>query len=106
MNGGTGVRGRPRRGSPAGCSTRPWNVMAANDPKPIQVRVLFFGAARDAVGCDCLKIQINSAATVAGAFAQLLADYPALSRFGNSLLLAVNHEYALPDRRLSDYDEL
>src|SRR5258708_37987235 len=80
--------------------------MAANDPKPIHVRVLFFGAARDAVGCDCLKIQINSAATVAGAFAQLLADYPALARFGNSLLFAVNQEYALPDRRLSDDDEL
>src|SRR5258708_12442250 len=80
--------------------------MAANDPKPIHVRVLFFGAARDAVGCDCLKIQIDSAATVASAVAQLLADYPALERFGNSLLLAVNQEYALPDRRLSYDDEL
>src|SRR5258708_23050869 len=80
--------------------------MAAKNPKPIHVRVLFFGAARDAVGCDCLKIQINSAATVASAFTQLLADYPALARFGNSLLLAVNQEYALPDREISDGDEL
>ncbi len=80
--------------------------MAANDSKPISVRVLFFGAARDAVGNDSLEIQINSEATVASAFAQLLADYPALARFGKSLLLAVNQEYALPDREISDGDEL
>jgi molybdopterin converting factor subunit 1 len=72
----------------------------------IRVRMLFFGAARDAIGNDELELQIDSPATVASAFAQLLADYPALARFGNSLLLAVNQEYALPDRNLSDGDEL
>ena len=78
----------------------------ATDNNEITVRVLFFGAARDAVGNDSLELQINSDATVASALAQLLADYPALARFGNSLLLAVNQEYALPDRGLSDGDEL
>ena len=80
--------------------------MAANDSKPIHVRVLFFGAARDATGREQLELSLSSQANVASAFAQLLADYPALARFGNSLLLAVNQEYALPDQKISDGDEL
>ncbi len=80
--------------------------MAANDSKPISVRVLLFGAARDASGREELGLSLSSPANVASALAQLLADYPALARFGNSLLLAVNQEYALPDRTLSDGDEL
>ena len=72
----------------------------------IYVRVLLFGAARDAAGKDSLELRINSPATVGSAFGQLLADYPALARFGNSLLLAVNQEYALSDRKLSEGDEL
>jgi MoaE-MoaD fusion protein len=80
--------------------------MEATDNKEIHVRVLFFGAARDAAGQEELDLSLSSQANVASAFAQLLADYPALARFGNSLLLAVNQEYALPDRKISDGDEL
>src|SRR6266436_5528214 len=82
------------------------NVMPTNDSKPIHVRVLFFGAARDASGHEELELSLSSPANVATAFAQLLADYPALARFGNSLLLAVNQEYALSDQNISDGDEL
>jgi len=80
--------------------------MEATDNKAIHLRVLFFGAARDATGREQLELSLSSPANVASAFAQLLADYPALARFGNSLLLAVNQEYALPDREISDGDEL
>jgi molybdopterin synthase catalytic subunit len=80
--------------------------MEATDNSVIQVRVLFFGAARDATGQEELKLSLSSPANVASALAQLLADYPALARFGNSLLLAVNQEYALPDREIFDGDEL
>src|SRR5712691_1957874 len=80
--------------------------MEATDNKAIHVRVLFFGAARNATGREHLELSLSSPANVASAFAQLLADYPALARFGNSLLLAVNQEYALPDREISDGDEL
>jgi len=80
--------------------------MEATDNNAIHVRVLFFGAARDAAGHEELELSLSSPANVASAFAQLLAHYPALARFGNSLLLAVNQEYALPDRKISDGDEL
>src|SRR5712691_7865483 len=80
--------------------------MEATDNKAIHVRVLFFGAARNATGREHLELSLSSPANVASAFTQLLADYPALARFGNSLLIAVNQEYALPDREISDGDEL
>ena len=72
----------------------------------ITVRVLFFGAARDAVGRDEIDFEIESPSVAAGARAQLLNAYPALQRFGNSLLFAVNQEYAEPDREIRAGDEL
>src|SRR5712664_1419397 len=72
----------------------------------ITVRVLFFGAARDAVGREEIDFEIHSPADTAGAREQLLAAYPMLQRFGNSLLWAVNQEYAEPTREIHDGDEL
>lgn len=72
----------------------------------ISVRVLFFGAARDAAGCEEAELKLNPPHDSASAFAQLLTAYPDLRRFGKSLLLAVNQEYAQPDREISDGDEL
>src|SRR5713226_1691527 len=102
-----------RRGArrlPPSCRPKCWppglNEMRADGNKEIRVRVLFFGAARDAAGLEELELSLSSQANVASAFKQLLTDYPALARFGNSLLLAVNQEYALPDRQISDGDEL
>ena len=72
----------------------------------ISVRVLFFGAARDATGTDESKLILDPPHDSQNAFEQVLNTYPALRRFGNSLLFAVNQEYARPDREISDGDEL
>jgi molybdopterin converting factor subunit 1 len=72
----------------------------------ITVRALFFGATRDAVGEDKIKLQLNSGTTVGQARAQLMSKYPDLTHFGNSLLLAVNQEYADAKKELCDGDEL
>src|SRR5262249_40058827 len=72
----------------------------------IKLRVLFFGAARDAVGQDEIDFEIDSSADAAGVRAQLLATYPVLQRFGNSLLFAVNQEYAQPDQAIHPGDEI
>ncbi|PWT96384.1 MAG: hypothetical protein C5B55_00070 [Blastocatellia bacterium] len=74
--------------------------------RSVSIRVLFFGAARDAVSANPIQISIPEPATVATAFAQLSADYPGLKRFGRSLLFAVNQEYAKRDQPLSNNDEL
>ena len=72
----------------------------------ITVRVLFFGAAREAA-CDEAALSVPRASTAREAFERLLAEYPALCRFGASLLVAVNQEYARDlDVGLNDGDEL
>ena len=72
----------------------------------ITVRVLFFGGARDAAGHDEIDISLNSPANTESARSQILSQYPELKRFGNSLLLAVNQEYARPETAIHDGDEL
>jgi molybdopterin synthase catalytic subunit len=59
----------------------------------VRVRVLFFGAAREAAA-DELTLSLPAGANARAAFERLLADYPDLRRFRSSLLVAVNQEYA------------
>jgi|ERR1043166_1237816 molybdopterin synthase catalytic subunit len=77
---------------------------AANNE--IFVRVLFFGAARDAVGAGEVDLVLPGNATAANALATVLERFPDLQRFGRSLLFAVNQEYARGEREIRDGDEL
>src|SRR5512138_2850258 len=72
----------------------------------ITIQVIFFGAARDAVGTNPLTISVESPATVASAFEILAGQFPDLKRFGRSLLFAVNQEYASANQTLRQNDEL
>ena len=80
--------------------------MNSTDNTTIRVNVLFFGAARDAAGTDETHLTLKPPHDSRSALEQVLNTYPALRRFGNSLLFAVNQEYARPDREISDGDEL
>ncbi len=84
----------------------PAAMQPPGDDKTITVRVLFFGAARDAVGHAEVDLKLDAPTNGAGALKELLSAYPALQRFGNSLLFALNQEYARPDQPVSDGDEL
>ena len=72
----------------------------------VNIRVLFFGAARDAVAANELDLTLETPATVASAFHSLKMQYSQLERFGRSLLFAVNQEYATPETELKENDEL
>lgn len=72
----------------------------------IVVRVLFFGAARDAVGQAEASLALRPPTNAASAFEQVVAAFPSLRRFGRSLLFAVNEEYAAADREVRTGDEL
>ncbi|HLN99101.1 MAG TPA: molybdenum cofactor biosynthesis protein MoaE [Pyrinomonadaceae bacterium] len=80
--------------------------MTHNTDNEICVRVLFFGAARDAAGQDEVDVVFKGARSAAGARAELLERFPGLRRFGRSLLFAVNQEYASTDLEVKDGDEL
>ena len=70
------------------------------------IRVLFFGAARDVVDTNPLDLSLDAPATVSSAFQSLVSRFSQLERFGRSLLFAVNQEYARPDTQLKENDEL
>ena len=72
----------------------------------VRVRVLFFGAARDAA-TDEAVLSLARASTARDAFERVLALYPELRRFRSSLLVAVNQEYARDlEVVLKDGDEI
>jgi len=81
-------------------------VSRVNTNNEIAVKVLFFGAARDAVGQGEVDFSLAENSTAANAFEQVVEKFPELRRFGRSLLLAVNQEYALADREVQEGDEL
>ncbi len=76
------------------------------DQQEIKVRVLFFGAARDAAGVNEIEYTLPAHSNSTQAFQKILDSYPALQRFGRSLLFAVNQEYAPHERQLAEGDEL
>jgi molybdopterin synthase catalytic subunit len=72
----------------------------------MRVKVLFFGAARDAVGHTERELVFTGVTTSSQVLAKLIEQFPGLGRFGKSLLFAVNQEYAREDREVKDGDEL
>ena len=80
--------------------------MALKIESEVTVCLLFFGAARDAVGHEQIDFVLPRETTAADAFAEVVAKHPALQRFGRSLLFAINQEYARGDRVIKDGDEL
>ena len=72
----------------------------------INVRVLFFGGAKDVTGASEVEISLASPATLKEASEVLFEKFPELRRFGRSLLFAVNQEYAKSDADINNDDEL
>ena len=58
------------------------------------VTVQFFAAARDAAGKPELSVDLPDGATVAELRRSLVRAVPGLSRFGPSLWVAINGDYA------------
>ena len=76
------------------------------DEREVRVRVLFFGAAREAAADEAV-LTLAPGATARQGLERVLEEYPDLVRFGSSLLVAVNQEYARDlDVGLEDGDEL
>jgi molybdopterin synthase catalytic subunit len=75
-------------------------------PQTIRVRLLYFGAAREEVGGEQEQLEVRTPATAASVFAEVLNAHPSLRRFGRSLLVAVNEEYAGMDAPVRAGDEV
>jgi molybdopterin converting factor small subunit len=66
----------------------------------MQITVLAFAAARDALGGASAGLELPAAATVATALALLTERHPALRPLVSSLRIAVDAEFASADTRL------
>ena len=72
----------------------------------MQVRVLLFAALKEAAGARELSLELPEPATVAGLRDALAAGFPKLAALLPNVAIALNEEYATPERAICPGDEL
>jgi len=72
----------------------------------MQVRVLFFGVLRDLTGKASDSLQLPEGGSVRDVIARYESQIPRLKDSLSSIALAVNQQYASPETRLKDNDEV
>ena len=70
------------------------------------MRVLFFAQLKDATGCDAVELKPASPWNLEQFWAELLKKFPQLAVHRGNVRLACNWEYAAPETRFSDADEV
>ena len=65
------------------------------------VQVKLFAAARQAVGNDCVAVELDDQATVAELRAQLVRQFPELATWEPHLLFAVEQQFATDQQPLA-----
>ncbi|HZT23446.1 MAG TPA: MoaD/ThiS family protein [Verrucomicrobiae bacterium] len=70
------------------------------------MRVLFFAQLKDATRCEAVEIVSPSPLTAEQLWAELLKQFPALAAHRSLVRLARNGEYAAPDARFVNTDEV
>lgn len=72
----------------------------------MRVRVVYFGSLKEIVGQGIQELELPDRAPAAVLWERLRNEYPALQRYERAVAIAVNHEYAKPERELHDGDEV
>ncbi|HTW93651.1 MAG TPA: MoaD/ThiS family protein [Tepidisphaeraceae bacterium] len=72
----------------------------------MRIRIRLFAILRQRAGTDQFDLEIAEGTTARQASQLVGQRYPALNDFVPRVLLAVNRQYAKPDRPLADGDEL
>lgn len=72
---------------------------------PMQLNVLLFGITKEIVGQQKLNLELSAPATVPSLMEKLRQDYPKLKEL-QSLMIAVNNEYAQDEQPLHERDEI
>jgi len=78
----------------------------SSDRDTIYVKVLFFGAARDAAGAEEVVIATDFPASVVTVKEAVFSKFDRVSLFAKSLMIAVNREYATDSTLINDMDEV
>ncbi|HXG87058.1 MAG TPA: MoaD/ThiS family protein [Vicinamibacterales bacterium] len=72
----------------------------------MRVAIRLFARLRDLVGCGELEREAPPGSTVGAVWNGLVADYPAIAPYADSMSCAVNAEYARMTDPLADGDEV
>ncbi len=72
----------------------------------MKIRVQLFAAARDAAGNAVVELKVPTGANVSTLRQQLVDEYTALKPLQDTLLVAVNNEYASDETALHASDEV
>jgi molybdopterin synthase catalytic subunit len=71
-----------------------------------EVKVLFFANLRDVTGKDMVDISLGNNASIADLKLELVKKIPELETYLPTILIAVNHEYAIEDDQIPDGAEV
>ncbi len=72
----------------------------------MQVIVKFFATYREVVGSKELKVRLSQDATLRVLLDSIYVKHPRLKGFEDTMLVAVNHEFAEPTAKLQEADEI
>jgi molybdopterin converting factor subunit 1 len=71
-----------------------------------KVRILFFATLRDYVGSKSLELDIPLGLTIGGLTDFLVTTYPPLEKVKDSMMAAINREYAANEQVIPDGAEI
>ncbi|MDI6856068.1 MAG: MoaD/ThiS family protein [Candidatus Thermoplasmatota archaeon] len=72
----------------------------------MKVSVKFFALHREAVGKEKITLDVKEGATIETLLNLLLEKYPALKKLKDYTFISLNHNYAAPEQKLKDNDEV
>jgi len=72
----------------------------------MHVKVLFFGMLKDLVGCAEEQIEVAEGTRLSNIFEQYCRRFPRLAEMAGSIVLARNLEFAEPEARIGEGDEI
>ncbi|XP_020573591.1 uncharacterized protein LOC110019997 [Phalaenopsis equestris] len=84
----------------------PAGVAGMNSETSVKIEVLFFAKAREITGLADLSLQVPPCCSAGDCLKILLNKFPGLEKIYNSMVFAVNEEYAPESTILKNGDEL
>jgi molybdopterin synthase sulfur carrier subunit len=72
----------------------------------MRIKILFFATLRDYVGAKTIDLEVPSQTTVVGLKELLVKKYPKMRSSQNTIMAAINREYAADDQEIPFNSEI
>jgi molybdopterin converting factor subunit 1 len=71
-----------------------------------EVKILLFASLRDRIGAKNIQLELPVEATIGDLKQMLIGDHPVLAGMKNSIMAAVNREFAADDQQIPLHAEV